>query len=228
MIRGVEKNLDLFVPADFGDQISDILGDVLALPRSAQIQGMPAKLILRLDDVGLEALICQREGAHHPGHSAADHQRRRGNRNRGHGKRFDELRAGDAHPNQVLGLFGCRIGFGCVHPRTLVADIGLLEQVLVEAGVAYRLLKERLMRTRRAGGNDHPVEVLLLYDLHQPILGILGTGEEIFLDVDDIGKRLCVLDDFRNPDHTRYVYAAIADEYADPGGLGAYVALLWE
>src|SRR5208337_2576422 len=225
---GVEKNLDIFAPADFPDEILDILGYVFALPRIAQVQGMPAKLILRLDDARMEALICQREGAHHPGHSAPDHQRRRGNRDRRHGKRFDELGAGDAHPNQVLGFFGCRIGFGCVHPRTLVAYIGLLEEVLVKAGVAHRLLEERLVRTRRAGGNDHPVEVLLLYDLHQPILGILGTGEEVFLDVDDIWKRLCVFDDFGNPDNTRYVYAAIADEYTDLRRLRTYVALLRE
>ena len=41
---------------------------------------------------------------------------------------------GHGHAHQVLGLLGGRLGIIGVHPGVLVADVGHLEQVLVQPG----------------------------------------------------------------------------------------------
>ena len=66
-----------------------------------------------------------------------------------------------------------------VHPGVLVADIGHLEEVLVEPGVDQGLPEQGLVGDGRAGRHHHPVELLFLDDLGHGHLGILGAGKEI-------------------------------------------------
>ena len=102
-----------------------------------------------------------------------------------------------------------------MHPGTLVPDVGLLKEILVEAAIAQGFLKEGFMGTWGASGNHHSVEILLLDDIHQLSLGVCGAGEKVVLDKGHVGKSLGVFNHFRDPDHTTDVYPAVTDEDTD-------------
>ena len=104
-----------------------------------------------------------------------------------------------------------------VHPGTLVADVGHLEQELVQARFPDRLAEHGLVRAGRTGGHDHAVQAVLLDGLFDLFLGILRAGVEIFVGVDDIRQRARVLLDGGDVHHPADIDAAVADEDADPG-----------
>jgi hypothetical protein len=76
-----------------------------------------------------------------------------------------------------------------VHPGILVADIGHLEEVFVQASLADGLLEERFMGARRAGGHHHPVDIFSSDHLFHFVLGVLGAGEQVVLYVHHVGQR---------------------------------------
>ena len=79
-------------------------------------------------------------------------------------------------------------GLVLVHPRALVADVGHGEEVLVQPALAQRLLEEDLVRARRAGGHDQPVEPVLLDHVLDVLLVGVGAGVEAGLGVADVGQ----------------------------------------
>ena len=115
-----------------------------------------------------------------------------------------------------------------MHPGTLIPDVGLLKEILVEAAIPQGFLKEGFMGAWRASGNHHPVEILLLDDIHQLSLGVCGAGEKVVLDKGHVGKSLGVLHHFRDPDHTTDVDPAVADEDTDARLFSTDITLLGE
>ena len=124
----------------------------------------------------------------------------------------------------VFRLFGGFRFLAHVHPGALVADVGHLEEVLVETRLPDRLLEQGLVGPRRAGGDDHPVQAVLLDRLLDLLLGILRAGVEIFVHVHHVGKRAGVLLHAGDVDDPADVDPAVADEDADPGRLPRHVA----
>ncbi len=73
------------------------------------------------------------------------------------------------------------------------------------------------MGLRAAGRHDHAVELVLFDDLLHLILGILGTGKQILLGMDDVGQLFGIFGHPFDIHHTGDVHPAVADEYPHPG-----------
>ena len=102
-------------------------------------------------------------------------------------ERLQQPRLGQRHPHQVLGFLRGLLRLVHVHPGTLVADVGHLKQIGIEAGLCHRVAEQRLMGSRGAGGHHHPIQIVFSDLLLDPILGIVGAGVKIVLRVHDVG-----------------------------------------
>ena len=102
-------------------------------------------------------------------------------------------------------------------PGTLVADIGHLKEVGIEARVAHGFLEKRFVGAGRTGRHHHPVEALFLDNLGHFILGVLGAAEKVFFHVCHIGQAFGVFSDGGHISHAADVDAAVAHKYADFG-----------
>jgi len=94
---------------------------------------------------------------------------------------------GHGHSYEILGLLRRCLRFAAVHPGTLIANIGHLEEVFVDTHIGHSLLKESLMGQGAARSDDHTVQPLLLDDLAHLLLRVLGAAEEVILHVDYAG-----------------------------------------
>ena len=163
-----------------------------------------------------EALTREGEGHRHTGDAAADHERGFGDADLTEMQRFEQVRLAHGATDQRLGLTGGAAGLALVHPRALFPDVDHLEQVLVEARFAQRLLEQRLVRPRRAGGDDDTVQALLPDGLLDRLLCVLGAGVERVLRVGDPAQRSGVRRDFLDVHNRGDVRAAVTDEHAGP------------
>ena len=85
--------------------------------------------------------------------------------------------------------------------------------------------KRGLVGARGAGGHHHPVQVVFLYNARQLVLGVLGTGEQVLLNIGHVGQALGVFRHLWAVDHAGDVGAAVADENPDAGRLVGYIHL---
>jgi hypothetical protein len=103
-----------------------------------------------------------------------------------------------------------------VNPGALIPDIGHLEEILIETHFPNRFLEHGFMGSRRAGGNENPVQLMFLDGFLDLLLGILGTGVKVFVDVDNPFKRLGILFHLGNLDDPSDIDPAVADKDTDP------------
>ncbi len=80
----------------------------------------------------------------------------------------------------------------------------------------------------RAGGDDDPVDPVVLEEPLHLVLGVLGTGKEVVVGEDDIGKPFCIFLNLGDVHDAADVYAAIADKDADPRFLSIDISLVRE
>ena len=97
-----------------------------------------------------DALLGQGQRGVHAGHPAADDEAGPLHRRLGHVERFQRGRPGHGHPYQVLGLFRSHVPLVGMDPGALVADVGHLEQILVNAGLTDAILEQWPVGQRRA------------------------------------------------------------------------------
>ena len=139
-----------------------------------------AQAVALLDQVDGEALVGQGQGGRHAGDAAADHQgrvvHRRGGFLQGH-----EVRPPGPPPcgTRSIALSVAASGVARVDPGALVADVGHLQQVGIEPGIAERVAEDRLVRPRRAGGDHHPVQAMLGDLVLDAVLVVVGAGVDV-------------------------------------------------
>ncbi len=121
------------------------------------------------------------------------------------------------HPHDVLRLLGGQLLLAAVHPRAVLADVGHVEEVLVDAAFAQRVPEQRLVRSRGAGSHDHAVETLLTDGVRYLRGRVGGTDEQSLFRVNDIVQGQGVVDHPGHVDHAADVGTAVAHEDADPG-----------
>ena len=112
-------------------------------------------------------------------------------------------------------------------PGALIANIGHFKEPRVESGFPERFLKKWFVGPGRTGGHHHPVELMLLDHLLDPLLGILRAGEEILFNKGDAGEAPGVFHHLRDINHPADIDSAVADEYPDPGSLAPNISLGW-
>src|SRR3990172_2661689 len=121
---------------------------------------------------------------------------------------------GHRHAGQVYGLL--RGGFLVVpvDPAVLLPDVSNLQHIGVEAGVAHGLAEGVLVHAWRAGGDNHPVEPVLLDGLADAPLAHLGAHVLALFHQDHLGDVLDRLPYLGDVDHARDIGAAVAEEDA--------------
>jgi len=99
----------------------------------------------------------------------------------------------------------------------VLADVGHLHQVGVEARGFGSLAEGLLVHPGATGGNDDAVQVMLADRFFQQVLPRVGAHVLVVEGYGHAG------DLFRGPGHpfnvygSRYVFATVADKYADSG-----------
>ena len=176
-----------------------------------------AEGLLALHDVGLIPLVGQGQGRRDAGQTAADDEGRVIDAQLAGLQGLEELRLGDGHAHEVLGLLGGCLGLVHVHPGGLVADVGHFEEVAVEAGLLAVFLEQALVGPGRAGGDHHSGEVVFLDDLAHLHRRVLGAGEEVVRGEHHVGQGLRIFHDGGHVHDAADVDAAVADENAGPG-----------
>ncbi len=147
-----------------------------------------AQLAVAFHKIHREALIGQGQGRFHAGSATADDQRAALDRNFTIGQRMQHGSSRRRHADQVLGLARGGVPVMGMHPGALVADVGHIEQVRIQAGRAQAVAEYRLMGQRRTAGDDHAVGAQLSHLLGDSRHAVLGTGIERVFGMNDVGQ----------------------------------------
>ena len=180
----------------------------------------PADGGLPLDDGHLEPGVGQVEGRLDAGHPAADDQDVLVDLHLGGVEGLELPGLGHGHAHDVPGLLGGHGDVG-VDPGAVLADVGHLEQVGVEAALVHAAPEGDLVHVGRAGRHHDAVELLLLDGLLDGRLAGLGTGVHDVLGVDHVLEAESLLGHAGHVDRGRDVGAAVADEDAYPHGVAS-------
>ena len=165
------------------------------------------------------------EGRGHPAHSAAEHQRPLerldGSPPDGRHARHPQ----DGHTNQFLRLAGCTSGLPVMDPGAVLADVGHLQQVGVQPGLAHRLLEQGFVGPVTAGRHHHTVEVMfsdLAVDLRCSLWETgIGNGGCVHYP----RKRGSILSDLRDIHYLRDHRATAAHKDSGSSSLPGHVSL---
>jgi hypothetical protein len=138
---------------------------------------------------------------------------------------FQVHHPGHRAPDQILGLFQGLFRFLHVHPGVLVADVGHIKEIGVEAHLLDGLLEHGHVGPGAAGGHHHPVELVFGDGRQDLVLGVGGTGEQVLVGQDHPRQGGDIFGEGRDVDDPADVDAAVADKDAHPGFLALHVDL---
>ena len=119
-----------------------VLAGVAAADGAAQLQGVAAELGRALHQVDVVTHLAERGGGRHAGDAAAHDDGGVRERHVDLVERLEHARPGDRHAHEVAGLVGRLLRLRVVHPARLIADVGHLEEVRVETGLAQGVLED--------------------------------------------------------------------------------------
>ena len=176
---GAGEHLDLRVGQDLRHLgLHDLRGRaaVMIMGKKAERVQEPAQLRLFFHDEGVETLGGDAQRGIHPGHSAADDQAVRLDRQPDFVAFLEQRGLGDPHLDEVLGFLGRDLRLAHVHPGDLLADAHELQQIRVDAGFARGALEERLVRAGGAGCHHHAIDPVLLDLILHPFEIVHGAG----------------------------------------------------
>ena len=222
---GLQVQGDLRVLLHASDQLGEVARDIGAFQGEVNVAQLPAQHGFLFAQMYAESLIAERQRRGHAGQAAAKHQRRLHHRQLARAQRLEIPRARHGHAHEVGGLLGRRHGIIAMHPRTLVADVGHGEEVLIEARLAQGLLEKRFVGARRARCDHEAIQALLADHVLDVLLAGVRAGIEVGLRVRDAGHFARRFRDRFHVDHGGDVVAAVTDEDADARFLVGDVAL---
>ena len=177
--------------------------------------GHAAQIGSLLDQINFKALCGHVQGAGHACQATADHQ---GDLVDRQFKLLQGLQMRGAryrHADDILGLLGGILLVFRMHPGTVLADIGKLEEILIDARFPAGIAEQRLMGARRTGRQHHAVEPFV-FDLIGDLLGIFGrAGEQIFPRPGNILQGCSIFDYLWNIHHPADIGAAVAHHHPD-------------
>ena len=183
----VMRDVDQGVLIDLSNEITQVRLNIQPFQSGLDPPCHAAELRVSFHQVDLESLLGQVQGRGHSGHASADHQAGLVDRQIELLQGFQIDRAGDRHADDVLGLLGGFFLLFGVDPGAMLADIGHVEEVLVDAPFAEGVPEQRLVGPRGAGGDNHAVEPLFPNRVGDLLRGVRGADEEAFLGVRHIG-----------------------------------------
>ena len=111
-----------------------------------------------------------------------------------------------------------------VDPGALVADVGHLEEIGIESSLGHGVAEKRLVGSRSAGGDHHPIQTVFGDLLLDPVLGVVGAGIKIVLRIHDVGQGFRIFHDVRDIDHSGDVGPAVTDKDSDARLFSLYIS----
>ena len=120
----------------------------------------------------LDTLVCQGQGADHSGYAAPDHQCAMLNGIRFLGKRRQHTCFGGGHTNQVSGFSSGSLFISHVDPGTVFPYVGHLKEKGVQPCLSEGILENRFMGSGGAGRHNHTVEIFFFDGPDHPFDGI--------------------------------------------------------
>ncbi len=222
---GVQVYRDRRMLLDLPDQVVDVRGNVVAVAGPGQIAAEGAQTAPFLEQLDGKALLGDAQGRGHAGYAAPDHQRLLRHAPGQTVQRREQPGFGHGRGHQPFGLFRGQRRLALMHPGDMVADVGQLEKMRVQARSAQGFLVEQFMRLRRARGHDHAVEPFFADGTGDAILRHFRAGEDVGFRVDHAGQGFGVFGDGCHVHDGGYVRAARADEDTDTRRLSRNVDL---
>ena len=211
---GFEVGLDLGMFLDLINEAAGEGGDVVVLEGVMNVVQGAAQTAGLLDQMDAESLVGERERGGHAAQAAADDDAGLVHRERAALERPERAGAGDGHFDEFNRLLGGGFRRGRMHPGTLVADVGHVEEVRVQPGLAQRFAEQRLVRARRAGRHHDAVEPVLMNHFLDVRQARVRTGEHGVRRQHHVALVLDALDDRLDVHDRPDVHAAMADEHA--------------
>ena len=158
-----------------GEQVPRVLA---GREERVQLGHAPAEERPVLDERDLHPAPGEVARGDEPGHPAADDEGRGLDRDAPLLERDEVRGAGDRRAHQARGLPRRRLAV-LDDPGDLLADVDVLEEVLVQAGAVDRPAEGHLVQGRRAGGHHHAVELELPDLLLDEGLAGVGADERV-------------------------------------------------
>jgi hypothetical protein len=99
-----------------------------------------------------------------------------------------------------------------MNPGALIPDVGHFEEIAIETCLTNRVLEEGFMGSGRTRGNDDAVQPMFFDLLLHQFLGILRTGVEVILHMDDARQCSGIFGHCRDVHHSPDIDPAMADK----------------
>ena len=200
---------------------------IVAVECLVEPPGRAAKLLVRFYQVHGEALISQCKRGRHACHPTTDHECGVLDRDGLLLERQQLRRPAHGHPDEIHRLRRSLLRIARVHPGALIANVGHLQQIGVETGIAQRIAEDRFVGSRRAGGDDDAIQAILVDPPLDLLLVVVSAGIDAVLGEGHVGEVAGVLDDGIHRDDGGDVAATVADEHADARRLIRDVVFGW-
>src|SRR5450756_78734 len=207
---GVERDVGVLVRLHHAWR-EDALRAVEGGEGLAELAHVAADRGFLLDEDHLVAAVGDVERRLDAGDAAADYEGALGDGDADALQRLVVLDLLDDGAGDVDGLFG-GLAAVLVDPAAVLADVGHLAHVLVEAGLVAGAAEGLFVHMWRAGGHDHAGEVVVLDGLLDELLARVGAHVLVVLGDGDARVVLEGLGDSLAVDGTADVLAAVADE----------------
>ncbi len=179
-----------------------------------ELRHPPAEKRALLDQRDLHATVGQVAGRGEAGDAAADHERRRVDGDAPLAEGDQVAGAVDRGPHQARRLRGRRVAV-LDDPGHVLADVDVLEEVLVQPRALDRAPERHLVQRRRAGGHHNTVEGVLADLLLDERLPRVGAVEHVRGGEHHVGHPRRVFRHAGDIDHVGDVPAAVANEHPD-------------
>jgi hypothetical protein len=124
----------------------------------------------------------------HPGDAAADDQRSRDNLTLRLLLRLQQASLGHPHPDEPFGLLRGSLPSPAVNPRTVLSDVDEFKEVAIQPRLLAGVLEQPLVSPGGAGGDDHPVEMVLADTLLEGGQPFLGATVQVILGVSHVTR----------------------------------------
>ncbi len=124
-----------------------------------------------------------------------------------------------SHAHQILGFLRGLFRQMGMDPGRLIANIGNLDQVFVQSGLADGFLKLGLMGPGRTAADDHPVQSVVNDALLNLLDGLAAAAMSFGLGDNNIGQGFRIVDNLGDIDDTADIITTIADKDSDSRGL---------
>ncbi len=107
-----------------------------------------------------------------------------------------------------------------MHPGTMLTYVGHFKKVGIETCALARSPKGRLVKSRRARGHDHPVQLVLPYVRFDLLLPGLRAGVKRILCEYNPGQIFSIFGYYLAVDRAADVFSAMANINTDPQIVG--------